>query len=52
MRFPQKMLGYFGVISTVMACVCILFLLIGLLGYLTFGDRILGSVTLNLSNSP
>lgn len=52
MRSPQKMIGYFGVISTVVSFVCIVYLSIALLGYVTFGDNLHGSITLNLSNSP
>ncbi|KAJ1345905.1 hypothetical protein KIN20_000539 [Parelaphostrongylus tenuis] len=52
MRSPQHMVGFFGVISTAVIFVGIVYVIIGSLGYITYGERVLGSITLNLTNSP
>ncbi|KHJ93434.1 transmembrane amino acid transporter protein, partial [Oesophagostomum dentatum] len=52
MRKPQHMLGLLGVISTSVGFVSILYTVTGFLGYITYGDQLKGSITLNLTNSP
>lgn len=52
MRNPQRMMGIFGVISTSVASVGLLYVVTGFLGYFTYGDNIQGSITLNLTNNP
>ncbi|CAJ0608447.1 unnamed protein product [Cylicocyclus nassatus] len=52
MQKPKKMLGFFGVISTAMGTVTLLNTVTGLLGYITYGEDLEGSITLNLSNEP
>ncbi|KAL6734037.1 hypothetical protein Aduo_004622 [Ancylostoma duodenale] len=52
MRKPQDMLGFFGVISISVAFICTVYVVVGFLGYLTYGDDLKGSITLNLDNSP
>uniref|UniRef100_A0A0K0DJQ1 Aa_trans domain-containing protein n=1 Tax=Angiostrongylus cantonensis TaxID=6313 RepID=A0A0K0DJQ1_ANGCA len=52
MRSPQHMVGCCGVISTTVLFVGIIYVCTGILGYVTYGERILGSITLNLTNSP
>ncbi|EYB95766.1 hypothetical protein Y032_0156g3136 [Ancylostoma ceylanicum] len=52
MRKPQDMLGFFGVISISVAFIFAVYVITGFLGYLTYGDHLKGSITLNLTNSP
>ncbi|VDM76830.1 unnamed protein product [Strongylus vulgaris] len=52
MRQPQDMLGPFGVISTSALFVSVLYAATGFLGFATYGERLKGSITLNLTNSP
>ncbi|CAJ0607629.1 unnamed protein product, partial [Cylicocyclus nassatus] len=51
MKKPEDMLGPCGVISAVMIMLTILYAATAVLGYVTYGDQLRGSVTLNLSNS-
>lgn len=48
MEKPQQFLGCFGVLSITMIIVTIMHAVIGFLGYARFGDKVQGSVTLNL----
>lgn len=48
MKQPQHFLGCPGVLNTSMGTVVILYTVIGLLGYIRYGDAVEGSVTLNL----
>ncbi|EPB70731.1 transmembrane amino acid transporter protein [Ancylostoma ceylanicum] len=52
MRRPQDMLGFFGVITISVAFICAVYVTVGFLGYLTYGDDLKGSITLNLTDSP
>ncbi|KAK5973862.1 Transmembrane amino acid transporter protein, partial [Trichostrongylus colubriformis] len=52
MRNPQQMLGFCGVISTSSMVVIVLYTSMGLMGYITYGSQIEGSITLNLTNNP
>ncbi|KAL6734036.1 hypothetical protein Aduo_004621 [Ancylostoma duodenale] len=52
MRKPQDMLGFFGVISISVAFIFAVYVITGFLGYLTYGEHLKGSITLNLTNSP
>lgn len=48
MKKPELFRRPLGVLNVGMAVVTILYLLIGTLGYLKYGDDVMGSVTLNL----
>lgn len=48
MAKPQHFLGCPGVLNVAMTVVVTLYGLVGLFGYMTFGDTVHGSVTLNL----
>ncbi|CAJ0607630.1 unnamed protein product [Cylicocyclus nassatus] len=52
MRKPRDMLGVCGVISTSVIIISFLYNITGFLGYVTYGDSLKGSITLNLTNSP
>ncbi|KHJ95012.1 transmembrane amino acid transporter protein [Oesophagostomum dentatum] len=52
MKRPQDMLGFSGVISMAVIFVAILYATTAFLGYITYGEQLKGSVTLNLTNSP
>ncbi|WKX91507.1 hypothetical protein Q1695_009944 [Nippostrongylus brasiliensis] len=51
LRHPQDMLGFTGVLGTGMSLVTIVYTYCGFFGYITFGNAVEGSVTLNLPNS-
>ncbi|CAB3408690.1 unnamed protein product [Caenorhabditis bovis] len=51
LRHPQDMIGFTGVLSTAMNLVTLLYAFLGFFGYLTFGDAVQGSITLNLPNN-
>ncbi|KAE9548191.1 hypothetical protein FO519_008600 [Halicephalobus sp. NKZ332] len=44
----EQMLGFTGVISTGMSTVTVIYSLCGFLGFITYGDRVKGSIALNL----
>ncbi|XP_023940545.2 proton-coupled amino acid transporter-like protein CG1139 [Bicyclus anynana] len=48
MAHPQHFLGCPGVLNVTMVFVAILYAVVGLFGYLKYGDEVLGSITLNL----
>lgn len=50
MRNPRRFLGLCGVLNQGMAGVTLVYILVGFLGYLKYGDETLGSITLNLPN--
>ena len=52
MREPQAFGGSVGVLNTGMTIVACLYMAVGFFGYLKFGDKVLGSITLNLPEEP
>lgn len=48
MKSPQHFLGCPGVLNTAMGTVIVLYTVIGFFGYVKYGDKVLGSITLNL----
>ncbi|XP_034825541.2 proton-coupled amino acid transporter-like protein pathetic [Maniola hyperantus] len=48
MANPRRFLGCPGVLNSTMVLVAILYAVVGLFGYLKYGDEVLGSITLNL----
>ncbi|XP_067001806.1 proton-coupled amino acid transporter-like protein pathetic [Anabrus simplex] len=50
MKTPRKFLGLCGVLNQGMAGVALVYILIGFLGYLRYGDETEASITLNLPN--
>lgn len=48
MKNPEKFLGCPGVLSTAMCTLLVMYLVMGFVGYVTFGDKIMASVTMNL----
>lgn len=48
MKKPEQFQKPLGVLNVGMGVVMILYLLVGTLGYLKYGDNVMGSVTLNL----
>jgi len=51
MKHPDHFINKLGILNIAMAIVIVLYAVIGFLGYVRFGDELLGSVTLNLSLS-
>lgn len=51
MRKPQKFIGLCGVLNQGLAAVTLLYILVGFLGFLKFGDATEANVTLNLPQS-
>jgi len=51
MKHPDHFINKLGILNIAMAIVIVLYGVIGFLGYVRFGDEVLGSVTLNLSLS-
>ena len=45
---PQQMLGLTGIISTGMSAVTVIYAICGFLGYVTYGEKVEGSIALNL----
>lgn len=48
MAHPEHFLGCPGVLNMTMAFVALLYGAVGLFGYLKYGEKVLGSITLNL----
>jgi proton-coupled amino acid transporter len=48
MKSPRHFLGLGGVLNQGMAGVTLIYILLGFLGYLKYGDKVEGSITLNL----
>ena len=48
MKHPDHFINKLGILNIAMAVVIFLYAVIGFLGYVRFGDVMLGSVTLNL----
>lgn len=48
MRTPKSFGGSTGVLNRAMVIIVILYVCMGLFGYLTYGSEALGSITLNL----
>ncbi|XP_063236047.1 proton-coupled amino acid transporter-like protein pathetic [Bacillus rossius redtenbacheri] len=48
MKTPKSLLGLTGILSTGTAGIALVYILIGFLGYLRYGDEVEGSITLNL----
>ena len=51
MKTPEDFGGWTGVLTTGMVIVSVMFAALGFYGYLTFGNEIQGSITLNLPTS-
>ena len=51
MKYPHHFAGTFGVLNTAMFLVVILYAATGFFGYLRYGSKVLGSITLNLPPS-
>ncbi|PIO60142.1 proton-coupled amino acid transporter 2 domain protein, partial [Teladorsagia circumcincta] len=52
MKHPKDMDGFNGVLSTGVSLVTLIYAACGFYGYITYGDQVQGSVTLNLSDTP
>lgn len=48
MKTPRSFPGYFGVLNRSMVVIVTLYTVIGFLGFVRYGDKAEGSVTLNL----
>lgn len=48
MKTPRSMLGLCGVLNKGMSGVTLVYILLGFLGYLRYGDHVQDSITLNL----
>lgn len=48
MAKPQHFLGCPGVLNLTMSVVVLLYMIMGFLGYVKYGDQAMGSITLNL----
>ena len=48
MKTPKDMKGWNGVLNTAMTIVACLYIAVGFYGYLQYGEKVLGSITLNL----
>ncbi|WKY08597.1 hypothetical protein Q1695_007826 [Nippostrongylus brasiliensis] len=51
MEYPIEMLGWTGVLSTGMSLVTIVYAACGFFGYITYGNDVKGSITLNMDDS-
>ncbi|XP_047544294.1 proton-coupled amino acid transporter-like protein pathetic [Vanessa atalanta] len=52
MKTPRSMLGFCGVLNKGMSGVTLVYILLGFLGYLRYGDAVEDSITLNLEPQP
>ncbi|XP_054266454.1 proton-coupled amino acid transporter-like protein pathetic isoform X1 [Macrosteles quadrilineatus] len=52
MRYPSHFLGCPGVLNLGMSVVATVFLVMGAIGYIKYGDLVQGSITLNLPQDP
>ena len=52
LKYPEDMLGFCGVLSTGMSLITVIFAACGFFGYITYGNDVKGSITLNLPNTP
>ncbi|KHJ93433.1 hypothetical protein OESDEN_06659 [Oesophagostomum dentatum] len=52
MKHPKEMTGWTGVLTTGISLVTIIYAYCGFFGYITYGNDVAPSITLNLSNSP
>lgn len=50
MKTPKSFVGKFGVLNRAMISIIILYVGMGLFGYLQYGDQAEGSITLNLGS--
>lgn len=48
MKYPRSYVGATGVLSRAFAIIVVLYIMMGVFGYLKFGDDIRESITLNL----
>ena len=48
MKTPEAMKGWNGVLNTAMTIVACLYIAVGFYGYLQYGEKVEGSITLNL----
>jgi len=48
MSRPNALIGYFGLLNVGMVMIILFYALVGFVGYLKFGEGVLGSITLNL----
>ncbi|KAK6752410.1 hypothetical protein RB195_003687 [Necator americanus] len=51
LKHPEDMLGLTGVLTTGMSLVTIIYTYCGFFGYITYGENVQGSITLNLPDS-
>lgn len=51
MKTPKSFVGKFGVLNQAMISIIIMYIGMGLFGYLQYGDEAAGSITLNLPSS-
>ncbi|ETN73953.1 transmembrane amino acid transporter protein [Necator americanus] len=52
MKYPKDMIGWTGVLTTGIALVTLVYAACGFYGFITYGENVAASITLNLSNSP
>lgn len=51
MRRPQRFIGLGGVLNQGLAAVTLMYILVGFLGYLKFGEATMANITLNFEDS-
>ncbi|KIH60151.1 hypothetical protein ANCDUO_09604, partial [Ancylostoma duodenale] len=51
LKHPEDMLGWTGVLTTGMSLVTIVYTYCGFFGYITYGENVQGSITLNLPDT-